>query len=92
MALRHFTEEEVQELVWGTEHGRNILGRNRWSLYVKSIVQTEDGKFYEVYWDEAATESQEHEFWEQEATEVEKITKLVEVTDWYPVEVTDNDS
>ena len=86
MTVRHFTEEEVQELVWGTEHDRNILGRNRWSLYVKSIVQTEDGKFYRVYWDEAATESQEHEFWAQDATEVEKITKLVEVTDWYPVE------
>ena len=86
MTVRHFTEEEVQELVWGTEHDRNILGHNRWSLYVKSIVQTEDGKFYAVYWDEAATEVQEHEFWAQDATEVEKITKLVEVTDWYPVD------
>lgn len=86
MAERHFTEEEVQELVWGTEIGRNILERSRWSLYVESIVQTEDGKYYKVHWDEAATESQEHEFWSQSATEVEHITKLVEVTDWFPVE------
>lgn len=86
MTVRHFTEEDVRELVWGTEHDRNILGHARWSLFVKSIVMADDGKFYRVYWDEAATESQVHKFWAQDAAEVEKITKLVEVTDWFPVE------
>lgn len=86
MTVRHFTEEEVKFYVFEEEVSRRILENHRWSLYVESIVQTEDGKFYRVYWDEAATESQEHEFWAQDATEVEKITKLVEVTDWYPVE------
>lgn len=86
MAIRHFTEEEVGMYIDEGEVSRRILERHRWSLYVESIVQTEDGKFYRVYWDQAATVSQEHEFWAQDATEVEKITKLVEVTDWFPVE------
>lgn len=86
MTVRQFTEEEVKIYVFEGEVSRRILESRRWSLEVASIVQTEDGKFYEVYWDQAATELQENEFWEQEATEVEKITKLVEVTDWFPVE------
>lgn len=86
MTVRHLTEEEVKFYVFEEEVSRRLCESHRWSLYVESIVQTEDGKFYRVYWDQAATELQENEFWEQEATEVEKITKLVEVTDWFPVE------
>ena len=86
MTVRHFTEEEVKFYVFEEEVSRRLCESRRWSLEVESIVQTEDGKFYRVYWDQAATELQENEFWAQDATEVEKITKLVEVTDWYPVE------
>lgn len=86
MATRHFTAEEVEDLVWETEVQRVITGSNRWSVDAESIVYADDGKYYKVYWNEAATEMQEHEFWSQGAIEVEQVTKEITVTDWFPVE------
>lgn len=86
MGTRFFTEEQVKELVWETEIKRNITGTSRWSVDVESVVEAEDGKYFKVYWSEAATEMQEHEFWSQDADEVEEVTKQITVTDWFPIE------
>ena len=86
MKTRHFTAEEGEELVWETEVQRVITGTNRWSVDAESIVFADDGKYYKVYWNQAATERQEHEFYAQDAIEVEHVTKEITATDWFPVE------
>lgn len=84
MSKRFFSEDEVKELIWESEVDQKIIDSSRWSMSMESIVKI-DGKYYRVHWEQGATEYQENEYYEQEADEVERKTKMVEVTDWYKV-------
>lgn len=84
MSTKFFTEDEVKELIWESEVERNILDSSRWSMSMESFVEFE-GKYYRVYWEQGSTEYQENEYYDQEATQVERKTKTIEVTDWFPV-------
>ena len=84
MSKRFFSEDEVRELIWESEVDQKIIDSSRWSMSMESIVGI-DGKYYRVYWEQGATEYQDNEYYEQEADEVERKTKMVEVTNWYKV-------
>jgi hypothetical protein len=81
---RKFTADEVRELVWENEV-ETIQGEDRrWSRTNCTIIQTEDGKYYELYWEQGLTECQENEFEAQEVEEVElkEETKTVTQKNW----------
>ena len=84
MSKLFFSEEKVEELIWESEVEQKILDTGRSSISMESVVEFE-GKYYRLYWEQGATEMQENEFYSQEATQVERKTKTVEVTDWFPV-------
>jgi hypothetical protein len=85
------TEEEVEQIVWGDHDDFETIeeqegeGR-RWSSTDTVIVKhIPTGKFYSVYWERGLTEMQENYFEAQEAKEVNKVTKTVEVTSYEEV-------
>lgn len=49
------------------------------------MIFKHDGKLYSCYYEYGLTECQEYFFEDQEAIEVEKVTKMVEVTEYIPV-------
>ena len=88
MAKRYFTEEQVKILVWNNEVDR-VEGENRgWTRTNTSIVKADDGKFYEVDWEEGLTECQDDEYYAGWYDEVEQVTyqKTITVTDWKIIE------
>lgn len=62
MSTRNFTSEEVENLVWESEVYRDEIDSGRWSMYIQSVVQTEDGRFYRVNWSEGLTEYQDNDY------------------------------
>ncbi len=80
--MRYFTSDEVQDLVFDNEV-ETIYGPNRrWTRTNQTIIKADDGKHYKLEWEEGLTENQEHEFYDQEAPEVEKIEKTVVIKEW----------
>jgi hypothetical protein len=65
-----------------------ITGTSRWNIHHEIIFELE-GKFYRTSYSEGATELQDESPWEYdnevECEQVEKITKMVEVTIWSPI-------
>lgn len=68
---RHFTAEELEEMIYSGDEERKYFDNRRWSRTVESIVEV-DNKFYRVNWEEGLTESQENEFYDGEYPEVKK--------------------
>ena len=87
MVGRYFTEEQVKNLVWNNEVDR-VEGENRrWSRTNTSVVKADDGKFYEIDWEEGLTEYQDDEYYAGWYNEVEQVTyeKTITVTEWQRV-------
>jgi hypothetical protein len=84
MSKRYFTEQEAKELIWDSEVDREEGDDRRWSRSINSIVQTDDGKYYSIDWEQGLTECQENEYYAGEYPEVEKKTykKTITVTEW----------
>lgn len=79
---RYFTAEEVEDLVFeGKRLHEEILGQNRWSLYMLSIVEV-DGVPYAIEWNRGATEMQENEFIAQTSVAMEE--REVTIKKWLP--------
>lgn len=79
------SEDEISDLLeylphYDEEHGDN----RRWSRSVTTYVQTKDGRFFRIDWEQGLTESQEDSYWEQpvEVTlhEQEKTITVIERT------------
>ena len=78
--MRHFTGEQIESLSGGFSKEGDIVqsevtDRGRWSVYYSGIVKMhDDGKYYEIYWEEGATEMQECDYQDsQDAPEVEPV-------------------
>lgn len=78
---RKFTETEVRELIFGCPIKDEVCDKRRWVEGMRSIVE-EDGKYYELFWNRGLTETQEDEFWEQEANEVELVETIDVIKEW----------
>jgi hypothetical protein len=80
------TKEEVQEIVFSDHKDfdtvEEIDGEDRrWSRTNEVItLHKPTGKLYRVYWEQGLTEMQEHEYEAQDAVEVRRVTKTVQVT------------
>lgn len=86
---RRFTSQEVEDLVWDDIEGcreveREYGDNDRWTRNATSIILLPDGGHYRVAWSEALTESQENEYWEQDAEPVRPVTLVhAEITTEY---------
>lgn len=73
----YFSESEQQELV---QEGKTIEeeghGDRRWSEYMTTVVQTDDGKFYRVSWDRGLTENQDNTYQDGDVPEVFPVKSL----------------
>lgn len=76
---RHFTKDEVHDLFFKGEITRG--DPRRWTSTDISVVEV-DGKYYELYAEIGLTESQENEYEDQEAPEVELVERTVVVQEW----------
>lgn len=81
-----FTGEEVRDLVYGDSEKGSVVdtteGENRrWSRTNIAIVEV-SGKFYQLYWEQGLTESQENDFEDQDGPEVKKVSRAVIVNNW----------
>ena len=76
-----FTKEQVIELTCGSEIDIEYGENRRWSRTNISVVKHND-KFYELYWEEGLTESQENEFFAQDAPEVEQVERTITEKVW----------
>lgn len=81
--MRHFTSEQIESLSGGfSKEGKVIQSemtdRGRWSIYYTGIVKmNDDGKYYEIYWEEGATEMQECDYQDaQDAPEVKPVGQV----------------
>lgn len=77
------SEEELSDLVWLHQIFEEEIAELRWGSHVKTIVLL-DGEHYAVEWFKGATEMQENEF-ENQPYPVEKVEKVVTITEWVPV-------
>ena len=79
------TKAEVKEQVQEGENIEEIQGEDRrWSRR-SFVIFKRDEKFYRIYWEEALTENQDHEFEDQEAEEVKPIEETIVVKKWVKV-------
>lgn len=84
------TEKEVRDVVYEDSEKYLLIdsfisGTSRWHVHKTGVINcSDDGKYYMIYWNEAATERQENEFWSQTAKEVEQ--REVVVKKWEPIE------
>lgn len=83
---RHFTEEEAEKLVYDAAVYEKILDTNRWSVITETVVETDDGKYYKILWNKAATEYQEDEFYDKNYPEVVKHTVFNADEKWVEVD------
>lgn len=81
--MRHFTSEQIESLSGGfNKEGKvvqsEVTDRGRWSIYYTGVVKmNDDGKYYEIYWEEGATEMQECDYQDaQDAPEVEPVGQV----------------
>lgn len=79
------TEDEISDFVNELPHYDEEYGDNRrWSRGVTTYVQTTDGRFFRVNWEEGLTEYQENSYWEQPVEvalhEEEKTVVVIERT------------
>jgi hypothetical protein len=85
------TEHEVKMIVWEDHDDFETIEEQegearRWSSTDTRIVKhIPTGKLYSVYFENGLTEMQENEYEAQDAPEVKKVTKTVEVTSYEPV-------
>lgn len=88
MSIR-LTEEEVRDIVYEDSEKYFLIDEfidetGRWHVHKTGVIScSDDGKYYMIYWSEAATEMQENEFWSQTAPEVEQQEVIVKK--WKPV-------
>lgn len=61
--------DEIREVVWGdhkdfkTVVGESVIDTGRWENFMEMVVQqVSTGKFYQIEWEEGATEYQECDF------------------------------
>ena len=90
-----FKKEDLELVVWDDHesfHKINdkIVSTGRWSRYHEMIFSAND-KYYKVTYEMPATEYQETEMFsglgeDVYCTEVRKITKLIEVEEFIPVD------
>ena len=71
-------------MVWENEVETTNGENRRWTRTNISIVKR-DNKFYSVHWEEGLTESQENEYYDQEAPEVKQIEDVVIIKKWVEV-------
>ena len=76
------TEREIKKLIFEYQETSDYGENRRWTRTVKTLVNLK-GRYFVVEWEEALTESQENEFWEQ-PYEVEKkiCEKTIVVEEW----------
>lgn len=86
------TAEQVQDLAYGDDiNGFEFIAEvegedRRWSRTIQVIAKhTESGKLYSVEYEQGLTEMQENEYEDQEAKEVEPVTKTVVTTTYKAV-------
>ena len=80
-----FSEEELQDIVWGFREVTTNFGENlRWTRGATTIV-TVDGRLFAIEWWEGLTEMQPNEYNEQ-PYEVKEVTEVVEVKKYVPLE------
>ena len=83
------TKEEVRDAVYNDSEKYFLIDEfidevGRWGIHKTGVISnSDDGKYYMIYWSEGATERQENEFWGQTAEEVEQ--QEVVVKKWKPV-------
>lgn len=90
MASRTFTESELESLVYESGVFTREIDEGRWSMFVETVVQADDGKFYLVNWQRGLTENQEDSFpFDGEFPEVFPVEGVYEIsTGTYYVEDT----
>jgi len=81
---KHFTANQVKELVWENEVERTEGENRRWSRTITSIIKF-GGKYYSVYWEQGLTEMQENEYEDQNAPEVKQVEETITVKKWIAV-------
>lgn len=80
------TSREVEFLVCNYDYETELADEpDRWTTSASTIIETEDGKFYELYWYRGNTEMQENEYPAQYAKEVEPYEETIVVKKWRPV-------
>ena len=80
-----FSEEELQDIVWGFREVTTNFGENlRWTRGATTIVKV-DGRLFAIEWWEGLTEMQPNEYSEQ-PYEVKEVTEVVEVKRYVPLE------
>lgn len=80
-----FSEEELQDIVWGFREVTTNFGENlRWTRGATTIVAV-DGRLFAIEWWEGLTEMQPNEYSEQ-PYEVKEVTEVVEVKRYVPLE------
>lgn len=88
-----FTEEQVQETVWGDHEDFEVVEEidgedRRWTRTNEVIVQqVSTGKLFKLHYEQGLTEMQENMYEAQDAPEVKKVTKTIttEVTSYEAV-------
>lgn len=83
----HLTEREWRTLlfeciVWIDEVEYD---ESRWHIWTQTVFEY-DGKYYAFDWGRDKTEMGEHDFSSSYVSEVKKVTKMVEVTDWVAID------
>ena len=68
--MRHFTEDEIHDLIDGSEESREYGENGRWTRPVRSVVRTEDGRYWAIDWQRSLTEYGEDEIYEGDYPEV----------------------
>lgn len=81
------SERELKDLVFDFEYDCQEGDMDRWTISVKTIVEL-CGEYFAIDWERALTEMQEHEFYNQ-PYKVEKVEKMVKVTEWVEKENSD---
>lgn len=80
--MRHFTEEQIVDLVYGkSEEGelvhKKFDGTGKCSIFYSGVVRmNDDCLFYEIEWNEIGLDLDEKESWDQDAPEVEPIGEV----------------
>lgn len=80
-----FTEEELQELVWGEYVIEEIEGcDNRWTKDMESILLV-NGHYFSIPWQKGLTECQDNSFYNK-PYEVKPIEKIIKTTEYVEVD------
>jgi len=92
MPRRKFTESEAREAIWENEVDLIKGEDRRWTRTNTTIVKMkDDGKYYELHWEQGLTERQENMYEDQNAREVKKIERTVIKTESYWVGINEDD-